>query len=30
VEKVRGEQRVQQALEAGMTAVEAFARFGIM
>jgi regulator of RNase E activity RraA len=30
VEKVRGEQRVQQALEQGMSATEAFATFGLM
>ncbi len=30
LEKVRGEQRVRQALEAGMSTVEAFAKFGIM
>jgi regulator of RNase E activity RraA len=30
VEKVRGEQRVQQALEQGMSATEAFATFGLL
>ncbi|HZO90465.1 MAG TPA: RraA family protein [Chthonomonadaceae bacterium] len=30
LEKVRGEKRVQQALEAGMSASEAFAQFGIL
>lgn len=30
LEKVRGEKRVQQALEAGMSAGEAFRKFGIM
>jgi len=30
IEKVRGEQRVREALEAGMSAVDAFARYGIM
>jgi len=30
LEKVRGEQLVRKALEAGMTAVEAFAKYGIM
>ena len=29
-EKVRGEQRVRKAIEDGMSAVEAFARWGIM
>jgi regulator of RNase E activity RraA len=30
LEKARGEQRVRQAIEEGMSTVEAFARFGIM
>lgn len=30
IEKARGEKRVQKAIEDGMSAVEAFARFGIM
>ena len=30
LEKVRGEKQVQEALEAGMPAAEAFAKFGIM
>lgn len=30
LDKVRGEKHVRQALEAGMSAVEAFAKFGIM
>lgn len=30
LEKVRGEQKVRQALESGMSAVEAYSKFGIM
>jgi hypothetical protein len=30
VEKARGEKRVQQAIEDGMSAGEAFKKFGIM
>ena len=30
LEKVRGERRVREAIEAGMSASEAFAKFGIM
>jgi len=30
LEKVRGEQRVREAIEAGLSATEAFAKFGIM